>query len=146
VSENQITSAGTENQSYEQKERQDLCRRILDFRARFGYNPDPDQDQAVPVAKRLEREAPKPELSMDLAAMERRILDALSNRKPPKPETQSPFIRRKEAIKLLGCRSTLEKCEKAGWLTATTRRARLVQYKRQDVLNCAYRLSQGEYP
>jgi hypothetical protein len=142
VSENQITSAGTENQSYEQKERQDLCRRILDFRARFGYNPDPDQDQAVPVAKRPEPVAPNVTPS-DLAAMERRILDAL---RKPEPKTQSPFIPRKEAIKLLGCRSTLEKCEKAGWLTATTRRARLVQYKRIDVMACVYRISQGEYP
>jgi hypothetical protein len=156
VSEQTCTGTGTENQSYEENERQDLRRRILDFRVRFGYNPDPDQDQAVPAVKR-----PAPEASSltpsDLATMEqrlldtfngmeRRILDVLSNRKPPKPETQSPFIRRKEAVKLLGCRSTLEKCEKAGWLTATTRRARLVLYKRQDVMACVYRISQGEYP
>lgn len=120
----------TAAESYEQKELLDLVERIKDFRARFGYAPrldfgDGDRPgQAIPVAKRPEREAPKPELSMDLAAMERRILAAFSNRKPEhKPETQSPFFRQKEAIKLLGCRSTLEKCEKAGWLTATTRRA-----------------------
>jgi hypothetical protein len=120
-------------QDGEAKECADVSRRTADFFKRFGYVP-PLPDGCI---------YPR---SSDLAAMERRILDAISNREPPKPETQSPFIRRKEAVKLLGCRSTLEKCEKAGWLTATTRRTRLVQYKRQDVLNCAYRLSQGEYP
>src|ERR1700730_13372100 len=91
---------------YEQKEREDLCRRIADFHARFKYIPDfqvylNDQGQTTPVARRPEPVASSVTPS-DLSAMERRILDALSNRKPPKPETQSPFIRRKEAVKLLG--------------------------------------------
>ena len=133
-------------ESYEQKELRDLIERIKNFHMRFGYAPTlffcDGPGRAVPVDK-----TPAPVTSSDLAATERRILDAIGSRKPEhKPETQSPFIRRKEAIKLLGCRQTLERCEKAGWLTATIRRARLVQYKRADVMACVYRISQGEYP
>ncbi len=81
--------------------------------------------------------------SQDLAAMEKRIIAALTGRKP---EAQSPFLKRKEALQLLKTRSTLERCEKAGWLKATTRRRRLVLYRRIDVLACVHRISQGEYP
>jgi hypothetical protein len=90
-----------------------------------------------------ERIAP-PEL--DLAAMERRIIAAIDGRKPGKPEPQSPFLKRKEAIQLLKTRSVLEACEKTGWLSATTRQARLVLYKRIEVMACVYRISQGEFP
>jgi hypothetical protein len=83
--------------------------------------------------------------------MEQRLLHAIQ--KSPgkvqpalKSDLQCPFIRRKDAMKLLGTRSTLESCETAGWITATTRRARLVLYKREEVLAAVYRLSQGEYP
>ena len=62
MSENQITSTGTENRSYEEKERADLCRRITDFHARFGYSPFVmflgDGDQAALALKRPEPEAP----------------------------------------------------------------------------------------
>ena len=86
------------------------------------------------------------ELRAYLAAMEQRILAAVANRKPDKPKMVSPFLRKKEAIELLKTRATLEACERAGWLTASTRRARLVLYPREQVLACVYRLSQGEYP
>jgi hypothetical protein len=83
--------------------------------------------------------------------MEQRLLNAIQ--KSPgkvqpvlKPDLQCPFVRQKDAIKLLGTRSTLESCEEAGWITATTRRARLVLYKREEVLAAVYRLAQGEYP
>ena len=79
-----------------------------------------------------------------LAQMEQRLMNAI--RKSQKPDTQCPFLRRKEAIELLGTRSTLERCEKAGWISAVTRRTRLVLYKREEVLAAVYRLSQGEYP
>jgi hypothetical protein len=110
-------------QSYEQKERAALIKKLREFYDRFGYMPVlmfGDADQAAPAAKRPEPKA--------------------------KPEIQTPFVRQKDAIKILGCRDTLKKCEKAGWLTAAIRRARLVQYKRVDVMACVYRISQGEYP
>src|ERR1700730_8931220 len=75
--------------------------------------------------------APAPLGSPDLAAMERRIIAAIIGRKPnKKPETQSPFVKRKEAIALLKTRSTLEACERAGWLKASTRQRLLVLYPR----------------
>jgi hypothetical protein len=83
-------------------------------------------------------------ITSQLALMEQRLMIAI--RKSQKPDTQCPFLRRKEAIELLGTRSTLERCEKAGWITATSRRSRLVQYKREEVLAAVYRISQGEYP
>jgi hypothetical protein len=42
------------------------------------------------------------------------------------PLKKRPFLRRNEALQLLKTRSVLERCEKAGWLKATTRRPRLV--------------------
>jgi hypothetical protein len=49
--------------------------------------------------------------------------------KKRKPATVSPFLKRKEAIELLKTRSVLERCERAGWLKATTRQGRLVLYQ-----------------
>ena len=86
-----------------------------------------------------------------LERMEQRLLNAIQ--KSPgkvqpalKPDLQCHFVRQKDAIKLLGTRSTLERCENAGWITATTRRARLVLYKREEILAAVYGLAQGEYP
>ena len=86
-----------------------------------------------------------------LERMELRLMNAIqkspSKVQPAlKPDLQCPFVRRKDAVKLLGTRSTLESCENAGWITATTRRARLVLYKREEILAAIYRLAQGEYP
>ena len=58
----------------------------------------------------------------------------------------SPFLRRTEAIRLLKTRSLLERCERAGWIKATTRQARFVLYMRVDVMAAVYRISKGEYP
>ena len=86
-------------------------------------------------------------ITSHLAQMEQRLMTAIQKSQTVrKSDIQCPFLRRKEAIELLGTRSTLERCEKAGWITAVTRRARLVQYKREEVLAAVYRLSQGEYP
>jgi hypothetical protein len=82
-----------------------------------------------------------------IVQMEQRILAALAARKlDQKPKAVSPFLKRKEAIELLKTRTTLEACERAGWLKATTRKPRLVLYLRTDVMACVYRISQGEYP
>jgi hypothetical protein len=86
-------------------------------------------------------------ITSQLALMEKRLMAAIhKSQAVGKSDIRCPFLRRKEAIELLGTRSTLERCEKAGWITATTRRARLVQYKREEVLAAVYRISQGEYP
>jgi hypothetical protein len=80
-----------------------------------------------------------------LAAMEKRIVAKLTGRElKVKKEIISPFIRQRDAIKLLNGRSILRRCEIAGWLVATTRQRKLVQYKREDVMVCVYRISQGE--
>ena len=86
-------------------------------------------------------------ITSHLAQMEQRLMTAIQKSQTVrKSDIQCPFLRRKEAIKLLGTRSTLERCEQAGWISAVIRRARLVQYKREEVLAAVYRLSEGEYP
>jgi hypothetical protein len=85
------------------------------------------------------------QLDQRMERMER-SLAALAERKTEKPKTPSPFVKRKEAIELLGARCVLEACERAGWLKATTRKPRLVLYLRKDVMACVYRISQGKYP
>jgi hypothetical protein len=83
------------------------------------------------------------EIMARFEALEKEIA-ALKKRKPT---IDSPFLKRKEAIQLLKTRSLLEKCERAGWITATTRQPRLVLYRRTDVVACVYRISiKGEYP
>ena len=71
---------------------------------------------------------------------------SISRNSAREKETQSPFVRRKEAIRLLGTRSVLEDCEKGGWLVASVRRPRIVLYQRIDVMAAVYRISEGEYP
>jgi hypothetical protein len=66
--------------------------------------------------------------------------------KKRQPDVQSPFLRRTEAIKLLKTRSVLEACERAGWITASTRQPRLVLFKRVEIMAAVYRISQGEFP
>jgi hypothetical protein len=46
-----------------------------------------------------------------------------------------------EAIRLLKTRSLLERCERAGWIKATTRQAPLVLYMRAEVMAAVYRIS-----
>lgn len=82
------------------------------------------------------------EITARLATLEKRI----ASMEKRKPTTDSPFVRRTEAIHLLKTRSVLEACEASGWLKATTRQRRLVLYKRQDVMACVWRINQGEYP
>jgi hypothetical protein len=83
-----------------------------------------------------------------LAEMEERLLSEIrkSRKAGRKPEFQSPFLRQKQAIELLGARSVLEACERAGWFKASARQPRLVLYRRTDVEAAVYRISRGEYP
>jgi hypothetical protein len=74
-------------------------------------------------------------------AMEKRI--AKCERRQP---DASPFLKRKEAIQLLKTRSLLERCEKSGWLKATTRQGRLVLYLREQVMVAVWRINRGEFP
>jgi hypothetical protein len=111
-----------------------------------GSFPDPlrllIEEESVPEKRNpVPEPKPLPE-SLDLAGMEKRIV-ALEKRKS---DTKSPFLKRKEAIELLKTRSTLERCERAGWLKATTRQPRLVLYKRQDILAAVWRISEGDFP
>lgn len=84
------------------------------------------------------------QIDQRLGRMER-SLAALAERKPEKPKTDGPFFKRKEAIELLKTRNLLDRCEKAGWLKAI-RRGRLVFFLRTEVMECVYRVSQGELP
>jgi hypothetical protein len=115
-----------------------------------GSFPDPlrlpSEEESVPEKSPTPPEPkPLPE-TLDLAAMEKRIIAAVTGRKSEKRKVEQPFIRRKEAIGLLGSRSTLEKCERAGWITASTRQHRLVLYPRDQVMAAFLRLRGGEYP
>jgi hypothetical protein len=82
------------------------------------------------------------EITARFDALEKEIA-ALKKRKPT---TDSPFLKRKETIQLLKTRSLIEKCERAGWITATTRQPRLVLYLKEQIMAAVYRLSVGEYP
>jgi hypothetical protein len=122
-----------------------------EWKLEFVCPPEIQEKLVAPFAEFIRRTfrqghvIPRPgpvQVSQDLAAMEKRIIAALTGRKP---EAQSPFLKRKEAIQLLKTRSTLERCERAGWIKATIRKPRLVLYRRTDVMACVYRISQGEY-
>jgi hypothetical protein len=99
-----------------------------------------DQEQLL---KRLEQ------MDQRLISMEeemKQILDAIAGRKPDKkPEPPSPFMKQKEVVQLL-TRTMLEKCEEAGWLQAKVRRHKLVLYLRNEVMQCVWKISQGQYP
>ena len=55
---NHTFPATTGDQSYEQKEREDLCRRMADFFNRFGYVPDfrYASGQAAPLKPAIKRD------------------------------------------------------------------------------------------
>jgi hypothetical protein len=96
----------------------------------------PAYSEIGPVPVVVEPAATKPDIKKE------------KSKRPKKSaaENEGLWLRRKEAIAFLGTRSVLEDAERAGWLKAAVRRPRLVLYNRQEVLACAYRLSQGEYP
>ena len=59
---------------------------------------------------------------------------------------QSPLVRCKDARVMLGGRSILERCERAGWFTPVRRGKRLTLFKRVDVQAAQLRVSWGELP
>jgi hypothetical protein len=52
---------------------------------------------------------------------------------PMAKPVQSPFVRCKDARVMLGGRSILERCERAGWFTPVRRGKRLTLFKRDDI-------------
>jgi len=67
------------------------------------------------------------------------------SRQMAKP-VQSPFVRCKDARVMLGGRSVLERCERAGWFTPIRRGKRLTLFKRDDIEAAQLRVSWGELP
>jgi hypothetical protein len=65
---------------------------------------------------------------------------------PMAKPVQSPFVRCKDARVMLGGRSILEQCERAGWLTPVRRGKRLTLFKRDDIEAAQLRVSWGELP
>jgi hypothetical protein len=59
---------------------------------------------------------------------------------------QPPFVRCKDARVMLGGRSILERCERAGWLKPVRRGKRLTLFKRDDIEAAQLRISSGELP
>jgi len=59
---------------------------------------------------------------------------------------QSRFMRCKDARVMLDGRSTLERCEHAGWFTPLRPGKRLTIFKREDVEATQLRVSWGELP
>ena len=59
---------------------------------------------------------------------------------------QSPSVRCKDARVMLGGRSILERCERAGCLTPVRRGKRIRLFKRDDIEAVQPRVSWGELP
>jgi len=65
---------------------------------------------------------------------------------PKANPVQSPFVRCKDARVMLGGRSILERCERAGWFTPVRQGKRLTLFKRDDIEAAQFRVSWGELP
>jgi hypothetical protein len=49
-------------------------------------------------------------------------------------------------VDVLGSRGILQRCIKAGWITAVVKRKRLTLYKRNDVLAAVEKIAAGDLP
>jgi hypothetical protein len=65
---------------------------------------------------------------------------------PMAKPVRSPLVRCKDARVMLGGRSILERCERAGWFTPVRRGKRLTLFKRDDIEAAQLRVSWGELP
>jgi hypothetical protein len=72
--------------------------------------------------------------------------EADARSQPMAKPVHSPFVRCKEAGVMLGGRSILERCERAGWLTPVRRGKRLTLFKRDDIEAAQLRVSWSEFP
>ena len=72
--------------------------------------------------------------------------EAYERSQPMAKPVQSPFVRCKDARVMLGGRSILERCERAGWLTPVRRGKRLTLFKRDDIEAAQLQISWGELP
>src|ERR1700730_3409841 len=70
--------------------------------------------------------------------------EAEERSRPKAKPVQSPFVRCKDARVMLGGRSILERCERAGWLTPVRWVERLTLFKRDDIEAAQLRVSWGE--
>jgi hypothetical protein len=57
---------------------------------------------------------------------------------------ESPFVRAMEVRKMLGSRSLVERCERAGWFEPVKRGQRMTLYLRKDIEAAAFRIQCGE--
>src|SRR5258708_20337542 len=71
-------------------------------------------------------------------------LEADERSQPMAKPVQSPFVRCKDARVMLGGRSILERCERAGWFTPVRRGKRLTLFKRDDIEAAQLRVTWGE--
>jgi hypothetical protein len=62
-----------------------------------------------------------------------RVARARSAKPAPKPASNDGLIRHGEAVKELGGRGILERCERAGWFKAVVRKKRLTLFRRIDI-------------
>ena len=72
--------------------------------------------------------------------------EAEERSQPMAKPVQSLFARCKDARVMLGGRSILERCERAGWFTPTRRGKRLTLFKRDDIEAAQLRVWWGELP
>jgi hypothetical protein len=73
-------------------------------------------------------------------------LEADERSQPMAKPIQSPFVRCKDARVMLGGRSILERCERAGWSAPVRRGKRLTLFKRDDIEAAQQRVSWDELP
>ena len=72
--------------------------------------------------------------------------EAEERSQPMAKPVQSPFVRCKEARVMLGGRSILERCKRAGWFTPIRQGKRSTLFKRVDIEAAQLRISWGELP
>jgi hypothetical protein len=72
--------------------------------------------------------------------------DRMERQQKSKPVITSDLIRHGEAVDVLGSRGILQRCIKAGWITAVVKRKRLTLYKRNDVLAAVEKIAAGDLP
>jgi hypothetical protein len=76
----------------------------------------------------------------------RRHIPIRRGKKKGEQPLESPFIRAMDARKMLGSRSLVERCERAGWFEPVKRGKRMTLYLRKDIEAAVARIGWGEMP